>query len=88
MFQDDHDNDLLPTLLSSATNVGREFSKFVADDADKYSVDLNSLYKKYEIASKAEQAKSFLQSQVKFKKKLKSNEYIFFFFLTNGFLKI
>lgn len=36
----------------------------VPEDAEKYSLDFPSLYKKYEIAAKAEQAKSFAQSQV------------------------
>lgn len=43
----------------------REASKYVTDDSDKYSLDLNALYKKYEIAAKAEQARNFLHSQVK-----------------------
>lgn len=62
--QDDHENELINTALGSGTNLLREFSKLVADDADKYSLDLNSLYKKYEIPAKASQAKSYLQSQV------------------------
>lgn len=45
----------------------KEFSKLVADDPDKLSLDLNSLYKKYEIAAKAEQAKGYMQTQVKIK---------------------
>jgi len=43
----------------------KEASKYIANDPDKYSVDLNSLYKKYEIEAKAEQARNMLQSQVK-----------------------
>lgn len=64
MFQDDVENELLTTSLNAGTNVLRDLVKLVTDD-DKYSLDFNSLYKKYEIESKAEQAKSFLQSQVK-----------------------
>ncbi|XP_050428130.1 uncharacterized protein LOC126838067 [Adelges cooleyi] len=64
--KDEHEqHELINSVLGSVTNVGKEFSKLVSDDPDKYSVDLNSLYKKYELASKAEQAKSFLQSQFK-----------------------
>jgi len=43
----------------------KEASKYITDDPDRYSLDLNALYKKYEIAMKAEQAKNFVQSQVK-----------------------
>jgi len=43
----------------------KEFSKLTTDD-DRFALDLNALYKKYEIASKAEQARSFLQTQVNF----------------------
>lgn len=43
----------------------KEASKYIADDPDKYSVDLNGLYKKYEIAAKAEQARNIVHAQVK-----------------------
>jgi len=43
----------------------KEASKYMTDDADRYSLDLNALYKKYEIAAKAEQARNFLHTQVK-----------------------
>jgi len=65
LAKEDHENELINTALGSGTNLMREFSKIVADDADKYSLDLNSLYKKYEIPAKASQAKSYLQSQYK-----------------------
>jgi len=50
--------------LGSGTNILREFSKLTTDD-DRFALDLNALYKKYEIASKADQARSFLQTSVK-----------------------
>lgn len=65
IFQDEHENELITAALGSGTNLLREFSKMITDDADKYSLDLNSLYKKYEIAAKTEQARSYLQMQVK-----------------------
>jgi len=43
----------------------KEASKYIADDPDKYSLDLNALYKKYEIAAKAEQARNIIHAQVK-----------------------
>jgi len=69
------ENELLDTSLNTGTNLLREFSKLVAEDPDKYSVDLKSLYKKYEIADKTEQAKSYLQSQFKKGAEL-TNEYL------------
>lgn len=64
IFKDEHNNELISAALGTGTNLLREFSKIVTDDAEKYSVDLNSLYKKYEIPAKADQVKSYLQTQV------------------------
>jgi len=43
----------------------KEASKYATDDPEKYSLDLYALYKKYEIAAKAEQARNFIHNQVK-----------------------
>ncbi|XP_050536054.1 uncharacterized protein LOC126902630 isoform X2 [Daktulosphaira vitifoliae] len=61
----DDQNELVHTVLNSMSNVGRELSKVISDDSDKYSVDFNGLYKKYEVDNKAEDAKKFLQNQFK-----------------------
>ncbi|MBO8666436.1 hypothetical protein INO76_15520, partial [Staphylococcus aureus] len=45
------------------------------DDPDKYSVDLNALYKKYEIAAKAEQARNIIHNQLKRSFEL-TNDYV------------
>lgn len=50
--------------LGTGTNLLREVLKLASDDAEKYAVDLNSLYKKYEIAAKVEQAKNVLETEV------------------------
>jgi len=42
----------------------REFSKLTTDD-DRFALDLNALYKKYEIEAKADQARNILQTSVK-----------------------
>jgi hypothetical protein len=55
---------LVNQILSTGTVLTKEFSKLVADSPDKLSVDFNNLYKKLEVDAKAEQAKSFLQTQV------------------------
>uniref|UniRef100_A0A2S2PLM0 Uncharacterized protein n=1 Tax=Schizaphis graminum TaxID=13262 RepID=A0A2S2PLM0_SCHGA len=72
--KDDHDTELLNTILGSGTNMLKEFSRLTTDD-DRFALDLNALYKKYEIASKADQARSFLQTQFKRGAEL-TNEYI------------
>lgn len=84
MFQD-QEYELINTALGAGTNIMRELSKAVADNPDKYSFDLNHLYKKYEIASKAEQAKSFIQTQVKKKKKIV--DFMYYFNLDSVFCK-
>jgi len=75
LAKDEQANELVNTVLGTGTNLLREFSKIVTNDADKYSLDLNSLYKKYEISAKADQAKSFLQTQYKRGAEL-TNEYL------------
>jgi len=72
--KDDHDNELLNTILGSGTNMLKEFSRLTTDD-DRFAYDLNALFKKYEIANKAEQARSFMQTQFKRGAEL-TNEYI------------
>lgn len=62
MFQED---DLVNTVLSSGTNIIKEVAKVASSEPDKYSVDLNGLYKKFEVEEKANQARSYLQTQVK-----------------------
>lgn len=73
LAKDDHD-ELLNTVLGSGTNMFREFSKLTMDD-DRFALDLNALYKKYEIASKADQVRSVLQTTLKRGAEL-TNEYI------------
>jgi len=75
LAKDEHNNELINAALGTGTNLLREFSKIVTDDAEKYSIDLNSLYKKYEISAKADQAKSFLQTQYKKGAEI-TNEYL------------
>ncbi|XP_060878796.1 uncharacterized protein LOC132951097 [Metopolophium dirhodum] len=59
------ENELVSSALGTGTTFMKEASKYIADDPDKYSVDLNALYKKYEIGAKAEQARNMLQAQIK-----------------------
>ncbi|XP_025423310.1 uncharacterized protein LOC112692747 isoform X2 [Sipha flava] len=61
----DDQHELVNQILSTGTVLTKEFSKLVADSPDKLSVDFNNLYKKLEVDAKAEQAKSFLQTQFK-----------------------
>lgn len=75
-FQDEQD-ELVHQVLGTGTVLMKEFSKLVADDPDKLSLDLNSVYKKYEVAAKADQARSYLQSQVKFNKIVYISVWIF-----------
>ncbi|KAE9535937.1 hypothetical protein AGLY_007838 [Aphis glycines] len=73
LAKDDHD-ELLNTVLGSGTNMLKEFSKLTTDD-DRFALDLNALYKKYEIESKADQARNFLQTTFKRGAEL-TNEYL------------
>jgi len=73
LAKDDHD-ELLNTVLGSGTNMLREFSKLTTDD-DRFALDLNALYKKYEIEAKADQARNLLQNTFKKGAEL-TNEYL------------
>ncbi|XP_022165539.1 uncharacterized protein LOC111030389 [Myzus persicae] len=75
LAKDDHESELVNSVLGTGTVLMREASKYVTDDSDKYSLDLNALYKKYEIAAKAEQARNFLHSQIKRSFEI-TNEYV------------
>ncbi|VVC30772.1 Hypothetical protein CINCED_3A021717 [Cinara cedri] len=68
------DENVINVALDSGSHILKAILKSVSDDGEKYALDFNSLYKKYEIDTKAEQAKSFLESQYKIGSGL-TNEY-------------
>ncbi|CAI6343598.1 unnamed protein product [Macrosiphum euphorbiae] len=69
------ENELVSSVLGTGTVFMKEASKYISDDQDKYSVDLNALYKKYEIAAKAEQARNMVHSTLKRSFEL-TNDYV------------